>query len=451
MLGRMKLAQVGDHCYAVLSEANRLCDANSGLVNLGGGLVIDTQCDLGHARRMIELFGTVWPAMPKRVALTHEDADHVWGNQLFADAQIIAQHKIRERMPHTADPRELQRLQATARSILRRIVLRLSNPGVLKLAQQLAEDYDFDDIELTLPNVSFDERYELNLDGVDVHLIHVGPSHQWGDTIIHIPAERVVFSGDVVFRQCTPMGWSGTYERWIKNLEFIESLAPEVIMPGHGPLCGLEGPREMKAYLQYMYTESRRSFDEGLSEAEAARRIDFGPYDAWRAPARLYFNVARAYREFRGEPHDAPWNIPKMFAGMYRVAKAQRIGNRVLKRASIAGKRRAPAGTLKDCHASQRIHPGEPRHGPPHSKKLDGQFFRRRSNWHQLPLARRAVLRDPHRAGWWAAESTIFARPTSSIWPWPSPAARRPNRCASPKICTKPRSSKSATPPKSWA
>ena len=192
-----------------------------------------------------------------------------------------------------------------------------------KLAQQLAEDYDFDGIELTLPNVSFDERYELNLDGVDVHLIHVGPSHQWGDTIIHIPAERVVFSGDVVFRQCTPMGWSGTYERWIKNLEFIESLAPEVIMPGHGPLCGLEGPREMKAYLQYMDAESRRSFDQGLSEAEAARRIDFGPYDAWRAPARLYFNVARAYREFRGEPHDAPWNIPKMFAGMYRVAKAR--------------------------------------------------------------------------------------------------------------------------------
>jgi cyclase len=261
--------------------------------------------------------------MPERVAITHEDADHVWGNQLFQDAQIIAQRKIIERLPQSANPHHLQRLQASARSMLGRIVLRLSNPGVLALARQLAEDYDFDGIELVLPNVSFDERYELNLDGVDVHLIHVGPSHQWGDTIIHVPGERVVFAGDVVFRQCTPMGWSGTYERWIRNLDFIESLAPEVIVPGHGPLCGLEGPREMKCYLQYMYAEARRCFGEGLSEGEAARRIDFGPYDAWHAPARLYFNVSRAYREFRGEPHDAPWDIQKMFAGMYQVAKSR--------------------------------------------------------------------------------------------------------------------------------
>ena len=57
----MKMEQVGDHCYAVLNEKNRVCDANSGLINRGGGVVIDTQSDLGHAREMIELFGGVWP------------------------------------------------------------------------------------------------------------------------------------------------------------------------------------------------------------------------------------------------------------------------------------------------------------------------------------------------------------------------------------------------------
>jgi len=43
----------------------------------GGGVVIDTQSDLSHAHQMIELFGKVWPAMPKRVINTHEDGDHV--------------------------------------------------------------------------------------------------------------------------------------------------------------------------------------------------------------------------------------------------------------------------------------------------------------------------------------------------------------------------------------
>jgi cyclase len=321
----MKLEQVGDHCYAVISERNRLCDSNSGLLNTGGGVVIDTQCDLGHARRMIELFGTVWPAMPERVVITHEDADHVWGNQLFADSQIIAQRKIHERMRHTADPRNLQRVQRAARNWLTRIVLRLSNPAILALADQLAEEYDFDGIELTLPTTLFDERYELDLNGTEVHLIHVGPSHQWGDTLIHVPSQRVVYSGDVLFRSCTPIAWAGTFADWQRSLDLIIELDPEVIVPGHGPICGLEGPRELKAYLQYVYDASRACFDEGLSEMEAAKRIDFGPYAAWSAPARLYFNVARAYREFRGEPHDAPWDTPKVFASIYKFARARGI------------------------------------------------------------------------------------------------------------------------------
>jgi len=66
----MKLQQVSDNCFAALNEKNRVCDANSGLINRGGGVVIDTQADLAHARRMIELFGKVWPGMARRVAST---------------------------------------------------------------------------------------------------------------------------------------------------------------------------------------------------------------------------------------------------------------------------------------------------------------------------------------------------------------------------------------------
>ena len=67
----MKMEQVSSNCFAVLNEKNRVCDANSGLINVGGGMVIDTQSDLSHARQMIEMFGKVWPAMPRRVAHPH--------------------------------------------------------------------------------------------------------------------------------------------------------------------------------------------------------------------------------------------------------------------------------------------------------------------------------------------------------------------------------------------
>jgi len=52
----MKMTQISDNCYAVLNEKNRVCDANSGLINRAGGVVIDTQSDLAHARQMIEMF-----------------------------------------------------------------------------------------------------------------------------------------------------------------------------------------------------------------------------------------------------------------------------------------------------------------------------------------------------------------------------------------------------------
>ena len=134
-----------------------------------------------------------------------------------------------------------------------------------------------------------------------------------------------MFAGDVVFRQCTPMGWTGSYEKWFNCLDLITELGPMVIVPGHGPICGVEGVTELKEYLQYVQDESRKCFEEGLASLDAAKRIEFGPYGEWRAPARLYFNVERAYREFRSEPMDAPWDSAKAFDAIYEVAKAKGV------------------------------------------------------------------------------------------------------------------------------
>jgi glyoxylase-like metal-dependent hydrolase (beta-lactamase superfamily II) len=71
---KMAMQQVSNNCFAVLCEKNRVCDANSGLIN------------------------------------THEDGDHVWGNQLFTGAEIIAHTSVPERMKHVANPEETQKL-----------------------------------------------------------------------------------------------------------------------------------------------------------------------------------------------------------------------------------------------------------------------------------------------------------------------------------------------------
>ena len=318
----MKMEQVSNKCFAVLNEKNRVCDANSGLINIGDGMVIDTQSDLNHARQMIEMFSDVWSDMPKQVVNTHEDLDHIVGNQLFEGAEIIGHRSLPERMKSVANPEEIQKLMRMANGTLTGPLLNLIHPGVVASARQLKEDYDFSGFRLVTPTTLFDDRLITNLEDMEVHIIHVGPCHQVGDTIVWLPNERVLFAGDVIFRLCTPMGWVGTFEKWFETLDFIANeLKPDVIVPGHGPVCGVEGATDMKAYLQYVQNESRLFYDAGLSVRDASRKVDFGPYSDWISPERIYLNIERAYREFRGEPPDKPWEQAKTFDAIYKTAR----------------------------------------------------------------------------------------------------------------------------------
>ncbi len=307
----MELAQITTDVYACLQEDRGLGTSNSGLINRGGGFVIDTFWDLPHTRELIAQYSRVWKEPARRVLNTHHNGDHCWGNQLFTGAEIIG-HRLCAAAMATEQPQAMQALRSATSS---------HNPAVAELARAL-EPWDFSEIELRPPTTLIDERLSLDLDGIDVEMIYVGPAHTQGDVIVHLPQQRVVFTGDVLFRLCTPIGWEGSFAKWTSALDRIIALQPDAVIPGHGPICGAEGPREMKEYLQYVQAESKRFFDAGLTVLEAAKRIDLGPYAGWTEPERLIFNVARAYRELRGEPDDTPIDTGAMFRDMHALREA---------------------------------------------------------------------------------------------------------------------------------
>ncbi len=309
----MELREIACDVYTCLQEERGLGTSNSGLLNRAGGMVVDTFWDLPHTREMIETYARVWKGPARRVVNTHHNGDHCWGNQLFPGAEIIG-HRLCAASFGKERPEFMQMLRDAGGS---------EDPMLRDMARLLA-DWDFTGVTLMPPTTLIEDRLELDLDGLAVHLVYVGPAHTAGDLIVHLPAERILFTGDILFRLCTPIGWEGTYERWIAALDMIVALDPAVVVPGHGPLCGLEGPREMQSYLRYVRAEAKRFFEAGLTVIEAARRIDLGPYAGWTEPERIVFQVERAYRELRSEPYDAPIDVTTLFRGMHELRESRR-------------------------------------------------------------------------------------------------------------------------------
>ena len=305
-MGRMELRQLSDRAWACLQPDLGLGYSNSGFVDAGGGVVVDTFWDLPRTVELQRHYEQVSAKPPTRLVNTHHNGDHCWGNQLFANAgtEIIGHRLCAEYFDREASPGMFVRLCAMADDDLDELA------GFVRGLRH----FDFRDIELTPPTTIIDGDVELDVAETRVNLLYVGPAHTAGDVVVHLPDEGVLYAGDVLFNQCTPIGWQGTFANWIDALRRLEDLEPSVVVPGHGPVGDVMGLRGMREYLEYVHREARAGYDAGLSTLDAAKRIDLGPYAGWTEPERLAFQVDRAYREFQGRAWDEPVDTTKVFA-----------------------------------------------------------------------------------------------------------------------------------------
>ena len=132
----------------------------------------------------------------------------------------------------------------------------------------------------------------------------MGPAHTRGDVLAHLPDQRVVFTGDILFVEGTPIIWEGPVSNWIAACDRILAMEPEVIVPGHGPITDERGVLAVKAYLEYLTIQARERYEGGLSALEAAKDIPLGEFSSWSDPERIVVNVQALYREFSGKSED---------------------------------------------------------------------------------------------------------------------------------------------------
>jgi cyclase len=304
------LREVGDGLYAYLQPDGGWGESNAGLVVDGEStLLIDTLFDLQLTERMLAEMRAAVPAATRIDTLvnTHANGDHCYGNQLVGDARIVASERTAAEMPE---------LPAAAMAALIAQAPAMGEVGEFFL--RCFGAFEFDGIEMVLPQETFSGELELRVGSREVRLIEVGPAHTRGDTLALLPAERVLFTGDILFNGGHPIAWAGPVSNWIDACERILAMDLEVIVPGHGPLADKAAVRELKAYFEYLYREARARHAAGMTPLQAARSIALERWAEWGEHERLVVNIATIYHEL--DPGREPLNPLAAFQQMAELS-----------------------------------------------------------------------------------------------------------------------------------
>jgi cyclase len=175
---------------------------------------------------------------------------------------------------------------------------------------------EFGDCPPTPPFVTFEERLNVYAGDLQIQLIYVSPAHTTSDIVAWIPERKVLFAGDIVFNGGTPFALAGSIGGWLDALDTIEQLGPEVIVPGHGPVCGPASIEDQRRYLRFIQETGKEGMGAGIEPLELARDLDLGEFAPLHDPERLVPNLHRAYSELRGERRGAPLDFRRMFEEM---------------------------------------------------------------------------------------------------------------------------------------
>lgn len=280
---------MADGIWAYLQPDGGWGWSNAGLISGGEtSLLVDTLFDLKLTAQMLDDLrrATKSAEAIETVVNTHANGDHCFGNALVAGAEVVASRACAQEMVETPPSRLAELVKAAPQ---------LGELGAF--VQRIFGSFSFEGIEVVPPTRTFEGGLQLTVGDRRVDLVEVGPAHTRGDTLVHLPDDGVVFTGDILFHGGHPIVWAGPVSRWIDACDTILHWDAQTIVPGHGPMATPAALEAFKGYFEWLTRESTARFEAGMPASEAALDIDLGPYREWSDPERMAVNVRSIYRE----------------------------------------------------------------------------------------------------------------------------------------------------------
>jgi len=287
--------ELGPGLYGYTAEG----DPNSGVVvGPHGVLVVDAQATPAMARDVQARIRTVTDKPVTHVVLSHYHAVRVLGASAYEGATIISSGVTRDMIAE----RGRQDMDSEIGRFPRLFRGKEGIPG------------------LTWPAVTFHGRMTLWMGEREVQVIHVGRSHTAGDTVVWLPRERVLFSGDVVEFGATPYCGDAHFADWPATLEAARALGAERLVPGRGRALmsraeceeAIEGTRAFTSDLFAIVRQAvagGAGLKQAYDEAILAMRPRYGHWVIF--DHCMPFNVTRAWDEARGLDRPRIWTAER--------------------------------------------------------------------------------------------------------------------------------------------
>ena len=255
---------------------------NHGFVTTSDGVVmIDSPHKPSDA---LKLKAAIAKHGPLRYIINTEPHGDHWTGNAFFDAPVIAHEGVRKRILDTD---------------MKEHVARIATFGPEE--PKLLEGY-----KPNAPIITFKNGMTLHVGNHTFQMIHM-PGHTAYQAAICVKEEGVVFTSDNIFHKCHTWLQEANPDLWLLALESLRKLPEEILVPGHGPVCGKGYLNEQGAFIQEWKAYVKDAIERGMTKDEAIEKLtamtDRYPMDVGQdgmAPGVMKRNVANLYDYLTG-------------------------------------------------------------------------------------------------------------------------------------------------------
>ena len=291
--------EIATDVYHAVGTGNLAVGCNAAIIiNDTDVMVVDTRISPAAGWALLEEIKRLTPKPVRYVVNTHFHFDHAHGNQVFPPGVEIIGHRFTREVMAAGDSMRGRSYESFVGGLpdrleqMRQRLAETTGEARSELERQIAIQQRHlvatGTVEPVPPTVTLERSMVIHRGGREIQLLHLGKGHTGGDVVVYLPTDKVLITGDLLTAGLAYLG-DGYAKEWVDTLDRLKSLDFDVVVPGHGQAFRDRGRIDsFQAYLRDFWSQVTELHGDGVSAAEAARRIDM------RGHASSYPNIREA-------------------------------------------------------------------------------------------------------------------------------------------------------------